>query len=109
MAVLPLGSALPLRDPMALLLDSAPLGAPMLPDPGCVVLPLGELGLPIVLPLGELGLPIEREDPVVPPEGMPLPGDVPPPAVWLWTNARSVNAAILTARNACHSLLFFIL
>jgi hypothetical protein len=79
----------------------------MLLDPGCVALPLGELGLPIVLPLGELGLPIEREDPGVS-EGMPLPGDVPPPAVWLWTNAGSVNAAILTARNACHSLLFIL-
>lgn len=81
-----------------------------------------------MLPLGELVLPIGREELVVPlvapepvvlpvvpwlpvlplPEDMLLPADEPPVPVWLWTKAGTVNAAILTARNACHRLLFFI-
>lgn len=78
---------------------------PMLPDPEWGELPVSRE----VLPLGELGLSIVREEPVLPaPEDMPLPGDEPPPALWLWTNAGTAKAEILTARNACHSLLFFI-
>ena len=56
--------------------------------------------------LGELGLVIVREEPVAP-EDIPLPA-AEPPAVWLWTKAGTAKAEMLTARNACQSLLFFI-
>lgn len=78
----------------------------MLPDPGRAFSELE--GMPVLceeLP-GELGLSIVREEPVVL-EDIPLPGDAVPPVVWLWTKAGTVNAVILTTRNACHSLLFF--
>jgi len=90
-----------------------------------IVLPPGAAEDPIVLPpgwvlpglegmavsweplLGELGLVIVREEPVAP-EDIPLPAEEPPPAVWLWTKAGTAKAEMLTARNACQSLLFFI-
>ena len=56
--------------------------------------------------LGELGLVIVREEPVAP-EDIPLPAEE-PPAVWLWTKAGTAKAEMLTARNACQSLLFLI-